>query len=117
MFAYIGYLEINASTDFTEESRFLGASGRWCYEKIQNGEMNMLPADMLGARDTSGKQVTIDILMSNSFLNLSDRVQGLYIPADEILKRTAYQWFARLSAKQALDSNTTIGKYLLINRG
>ena len=78
--------------------------------------MNMIPADMLGARDTEGKAVTIDILMSNNFLNLSERVQGMYIPADEILKRTAYQWFARLSAKQALDSNTTIGKYLLINR-
>ena len=116
MFKYIGYLEINTSTDFTAESHFLGGYGRWCYEKIQKGEMNMIPADMLGARDTEGKAVTIDILMSNNFLNLSERVQGMYIPADEILKRTAYQWFARLSAKQALDSNTTIGKYLLINR-
>jgi hypothetical protein len=116
MFAYIGYLEITASTDFTEESRFTGANGRWCYEKISRGEMNMIPADMLGARDTTGKPVTLDVLMSNNFLNLSDRVQGLYIPADEILKRTAYQWFARLSAKQALETNTTIGKYLLINR-
>ena len=117
MFDYIGYLEINTSTDFTEESRFMGAYGRWCYDKIQKGEMNMIPADMLGARDATGKTVTLDILMSNNFLNLSERVQGLYIPADEILKRTAYQWFARLSAKQALESNTTIGKYLLINRG
>jgi hypothetical protein len=40
----------------------------------------------------------------------------LYIPADEILKRNNYQWFARLSAKQALASDTTIGKYLLIMR-
>jgi len=40
----------------------------------------------------------------------------LYIPADEILKRNNYNWFARLSAKQALDSDTTIGKYLLIVR-
>lgn len=116
MFAYIGYLEISVSSDFTEESRFLGANGRWCYERIQRGEMNIIPADMLGARDTTGNTVTLDVLMSNNFLNLSDRVQGLYIPADEILKRTAYQWFARLSAKQALESNTTIGKYLLINR-
>ena len=116
MFAYIGYLEINTSTDFTEESRFIGAYGRWCYEKIQKRDMNMIPADMLGARDTAGKTVTIEILISNNFLNLSERVQGLYIPADEILKRTAYQWFARLSAKQALETNTTIGKYLLINR-
>ncbi len=117
MSKYINYLEINTSTDFTEESHFRGSYGRWCYEKIQKGEMNMIPADILGARDTAGKTVTLEILMSNNFLNLSERVQGLYIPADDILKRTAYQWFARLSAKQALESDTTVGKYLLINRG
>jgi hypothetical protein len=116
MFNYISYLEINVSTDFTAESHFLGAHGRWCFEKISKGEMNMIPADMLGVRDTNGKPVTLEVLMGNSFINLSDRVQGLYIPADEILKRTAYQWFARLSAKQALASDTTLGKYLLINR-
>jgi hypothetical protein len=114
---FISYLEINTSTDFTAESHFLGSYNRWCYEKIQKGEMTMIPADMLGAKDTTGKPVTLEILMSNHFLNLSERVQGLYIPADEILKRLAYQWFARLSAKQALASDTMIGKYLLVNRG
>ena len=117
MLNFINYLEINTSSDFTAESHFTGAYGRWCYEKIQRGEMNMIPADMLGARDATGKPVTIEILLSNHFLNLTEQVQGLYIPADEILKRNAYQWFARLSAKQALETNTVIGKYLLINRG
>jgi hypothetical protein len=113
---YMNYLEIIASKDFTAESQFLGSNGRWCYEQIQNGQMNMIPAEFLGMKDAGGKQVTLDMLMSNNFLNLSGQVQGLYIPADEILKRTAYQWFARLSAKQALASDTTIGKYLLIAR-
>ena len=117
MLNFINYLEINTSTDFTAESHFTGAYGRWCYEKIQTDEMNMIPADMLGARDAAGKPVSIEILLSNHFLNLTEQVQGLYIPADEILKRNAYQWFARLSAKQALETNTAIGKYLLINRG
>jgi hypothetical protein len=113
---YISYLEVNASTDFTAESHFRGAQGRWCYEKVSRGEINMIPADMLGVKDAAGKPITVEILMSNNFLSLSNRVQGLYIPADDILKRTAYQWFARLSAKQVLESDTTIGKYLLINR-
>jgi hypothetical protein len=113
---YINFLEIVASTDFTSESDFVGNYGRWCFEKVNNGEMNIIPADVLGARDADGKQITLEMLMSNGFLNLSGRVQGLYIPADEILKRLNYQWFARLSAKQALASDTTIGKYLLIVR-
>ena len=117
MSRFISYLEVNTSTDFTAESHFTDGYGRWCYEKISRGEMNIIPADMLGVKDAAGKPVSIEVLMSNNFLNLSERVQGLYIPADEILKRTAYQWFARLSAKQALSSDTMIGKYLLINRG
>jgi hypothetical protein len=116
MLNYINYLEINTSSDFTAESHFLGSYGRWCFEKINKGEMNMISADMLGVKDINKKPVTLETLMGNSFLHLSERVQGLYIPADEILKRNAYQWFARLSAKQALESDTTIGKYLLINR-
>ena len=114
MYQYISYLEVIASKDFTSESDFIGSYGRWCFEKINKGEMNMIPANLLGMSDASGKQVTLEMLMSNNFLNLSGQVHGLYIPADEILKRIAYQWFARLSAKQALDSDTTIGKYLLI---
>ena len=113
---YINYLEINTSTDFTAESQFNGDYSRWCFEKITQGELNMIPADLLGTKDVDGKPVTLDLLMKNNFINLTDRVQGLYIPADEIIKRSAYQWFARLSAKQALNSDTTIGKYLLINR-
>ena len=113
---YINYLEIIVSTDFTSESDFVGTYGRWCFEKITRGEINLIPADLLGARDADGKQVTLEMLISSNFLNLSSRVQGLYIPADEILKRNNYQWFARLSAKQALASDTTIGKYLLIMR-
>ena len=116
MSQYINYLEINTSSDFTAESHFTGAFQRWCFEKISKGELNMIPADLLGGMDSDGKPVTLDRLMSNHFINLSEKVQGLYLPADEILKRTAFQWFARLSAKQALESNTTIGKYLLINR-
>jgi hypothetical protein len=112
----INYLQLITSTDFTAESNFMGSYNRWCYEKIIHGEMNMLTADKLGAKDASGKQITIDTLMGTKFLHLSGNVLGLYIPADEILKRTAYQWFARMSAKQALTSETMIGKYLLINR-
>jgi len=113
---YINYLEIIASSDFTSESDFTGSYGRWCFEQINKNEMNMIPANVLGMKDEKGNQVTLDTLLSNNFINLCDKVQGLYIPADEILKRTAFQWFARLSARQALESDTMIGKYLLINR-
>ena len=114
---YSSYLESLISTDYTSESDFLGAYGRWCNEKIINGKMNMLSAGLLGVKDSKNVVISLERLMNNSFVELSKSAIGIYIPADDILKRTLYQWFARLSVSQALASDTMIGKYLLVNRG
>jgi len=114
---YSNYLEPLISTDFTSESDFLGAYGRWCHEKLTNGEINMIPAALLGAKDSRGAVIGIERLMGNSYVELSKTAIGLYIPADDIVKRTAYQWFARMSISQVLASDTMIGKYLVIREG
>jgi len=116
MHQYSNYLETIISTDYTSESDFLGAYGRWCNEQVIHGKMNMLPAALLGAKDSRGAVIGIERLMGNSFVELSKSAIGLYIPADELLKRTHYQWFARMSVKQALASDTMIGKYLVGNQ-
>jgi len=113
---YINYLETLVSSDYTDESNFVGSYNRWCNEKIMDGTMNMIPANELGIKDTNNAPVTIERLIGNTYIEMTNSMKGLYIPADEILKRTAFQWFARLSAKQALASDTMIGKYLLIAR-
>jgi hypothetical protein len=113
---YMTYLEALISVDYTSESDFLGSYNRFCYEKIRLGKMNMVTADELGVKDNKGKPVLIEDLIGNTFIELAPSAQGLYIPADEILKRTNLQWFARLSAKQALESDTMAGKYLLTSR-
>jgi len=40
---------------------------------------------------------------------------GVYVPSCEILKRSKFEWFARLSVKQVLESDTIVGKLLLTN--
>ena len=55
--------------------------------------------------------------MSNNYLNFYTGTYGILIPADEVLKRRKYEWFARLSQKQVLESNSIIGNYLLVNAG
>ena len=37
------------------------------------------------------------------------------IPEKEILTRTAFRWFGRMNAQQVLESDTFVGKQLLIN--
>ena len=110
---YIAYLETIVSSDFTAESEFLGQSARWL--KMQPN-INMVPAEQMGVKDTKGAAITLDGLMGNSFIPLHPSALGVYVPYDEILNRTAYQWFVRLSAKQVLESDTTLGKYILISR-
>ena len=110
---YISYLEALVSTDFTSESDFLGASGRWCNDQVTQGAISLLPSALLGAKDSKGAVIGIERLMNNSFVELSPKAVGLYVPADDIVKRTNYQWFARMSAKQVLESDTMIGKYLV----
>ena len=116
MSEYIQYLESMNSNDYTAQSDFTGAYGRWCYEKKMQNKINVIGADCFGAKDSRGKPITIESLMGNSYIDFPSSVIGLYIPDDEILRRTKFQWFARLSAKQALESDTQIGKYLLISR-
>ena len=49
------------------------------------------------------------------FIKLNDEALGLYIPWNELINRTSLQWFVRLSPQQVLESDTIIGKQLLIN--
>jgi hypothetical protein len=113
---YTSYLEKIVSQDYVDESTVTGAYGRWCFEKSQKGEVQVIPAEQLGIKDADGTALTIDRLIQKTYVNLAGNVLGLYLPADDIINRTAYNWFARLSAKQVLESDTTIGKYLLIAR-
>ena len=110
MTEYTHFLEHVISQDYVEESNILGAAGQWCLAK---NEVGLIPADVLGIKDADGAAIALDRLIQNTYVNLAGSVVGLYIPADDLLNRTAYNWFARLSAKQALESDTTIGKYLL----
>ena len=113
MAEYIEYLQNLISLDYTNESDFLGSNEQWCNNKIITNEINIIKADMLGVKDRENKPISIERLIGNSFIDLCDNIYGVYIPDDELLKRKQFQWFARLSIKQVLESDTNIGKYLL----
>lgn len=108
------FMERTISTDFTSESIFLGKFDKWCAVKIQNNEVNLIPAIEIGVKDINDDPITIDILMSQGYINLYSNTYGILIPAYEILNRTNYEWFARLSPEQVLKSDTIIGKYILL---
>lgn len=111
---YVNFLSNLISTDYTDESVFLGEESDWCQEQINKNELHVIPAELLGAIDTERKIITIDRLMERTYIDLPPCILGVYIPETDILKRTNYQWFARLSAEQAMTGNSMLHKLLLI---
>jgi hypothetical protein len=69
----------------------------------------------VGVKAADNKPIKLEDLMSNNYLNLYTAAYGIWIPADEILNRRQFEWFARLSEKQVLHSDTIIGNYILVN--
>ncbi len=108
---YILKLEKINSTDFTLENKFLQEENKIfnC-----NKNVNIIPNQYIGINDADNIKITLDKLMGNTYFELIDDVYGLYIPDEDILKRTKYQWFSRLSTEQILLSDTMLGKYFLL---
>ena len=116
---YIAYLEPLVSSDYTNEYEFLGQNDRWLYKQLINSppQMSMLCGTLIGTKTTNGAPVVIEELLGEEDVDFAKGAYGIYIPEDQILNRLAYQWFARLSPRQVLTSNTVVGKYLLLSNG
>jgi hypothetical protein len=59
--------------------------------------------------------INLEELMGSTFIELHTNVYALYIPSHDLLKRSKYNWFCKLSTKDVLEANTIISKYLLIS--
>ena len=103
------------SNDYTNEMDFTGQIDRVCYKMVLDGKISVVCGSRIGVKKQNGDPVAIEELMGDSYIDMPDGMLGLYIPAEKILIRTKYQWFARLSVSQALTSKTMISKYLLIS--
>jgi hypothetical protein len=111
----INYIQKILSTDYTSEEEFDGKISRKCFEMIENKKIEGVCPGMLGVKDNDNKPILLDDLMGEKYIKIKDCAVGIYIPADQILKRTKYEWFSRLNVEQVLESNMAISKYLLVN--
>jgi hypothetical protein len=112
---YIAFMETKLN-DYTDEKNFLGQNNRFLYKMCMDRNITIIDGKTFGMIDNDNKLVTIDRLMSSHFINFDDhKLHGIYIPSDEILNRTNYQWFARLSQEQLKTCDNMIAKYLIIS--
>jgi hypothetical protein len=102
------------SSDYTSQVEFLGEINRWCEFRIRKNKINMVEGKMIGIKNMENEPILLDNLLSNEYIDLYPQTYGIYIPANEILNRRHYEWFARLSPKQVLESKIIISKYILL---
>ena len=117
---FVQYLEALAldGRSTTNEDDFLGQIDRWLYHKTATKKMTLIDGKTFGIKTMCGNPVYINDLISQKLIEFDKRfLVGIYIPAEELLKRTNYQWFARLSEKQALTADTLISRQLLVSLG
>jgi hypothetical protein len=108
----IHFMERQMSTDNTAQIDFLGDFNRWCNTRIYKDKtINLIDGKDIGIKTINNENVLIEHLLGEAPISFAGGLSGIYIPSDVILKRNKYEWFARLSVKQVLETNAAIVKY------
>jgi hypothetical protein len=95
--------------DKSGQSDFIGNVNLWC-----NRNVTIVDGKYIGVKKISGEPVTIDELLGTTPIPYPmSSLYGIYIPQDEVLKRTKYNWFARMSTKQIIESQLMIAQYMI----
>lgn len=114
---FVDYLKLqNQSAHFSSDAEFFGYSSKWLNIQVYQGNIILLDGLQIGVKEKNGKAVGIEELMEERTLNFCPvKTYGVLIPADELLKRVKYQWFAVMSSQELLQTNLAITKYLLFS--
>lgn len=110
---YIQYLKLrHQSPHFSSAITFSGESSQWLLREAQLGNVRIVGGEVVGVKTAKQRPVLLENLMEEEYLDLSPSCLGIYIPEDELLRRTKYQWFAVLSSEELLNTPMIITKYL-----
>ena len=99
---YITYLANEDKAEFTD-SYFV------------KNNIFVLDGAIFGTKNKLNESIQLDDLMSNKNLNLSEYNIGLYLPYRELMERTLYKWYVRMSERQVLAANCAFSHYMLEN--
>jgi hypothetical protein len=103
----------NARAHFTDEYQFKNDVATYLRTMKENNEISILDGAMVGVKTSKGKPIILDHLMEQQPLDLVPACVGLYIPSDELLNRTKYQWFVALSEDEVLETDNALADMLV----
>ena len=97
------FLDKSAQSDFVDNVNL------WC-----NRNATIIDGKTIGIKKVSGEPVTLDELLGTTPIDLPESaIYGIYIPQQEVLQRSKYNWFARMSTQQIIKSQLMIAKYMI----
>ena len=111
---YIEFMQRIISADYTAQSVFLGDFNRWCNKRISNKRIRLIPGTDVGTKSMDEEPVTVDTLLSEEYIYFYPKMYGIWIPAEQILKRRKFEWFARMSPEQIFQGNFILAKYIVL---
>lgn len=98
----------NKSNHFSNEPKFTGQTSQLIHSK----KASIIDGRLIGIKTKKGKQILLDDLMSEDFLDLDPDTYGIVVPADEVLSRSKYQWLAYLSTNELMKTKVALTKHL-----
>jgi hypothetical protein len=112
--SFIDYLRNIIDNDYTFGNKITGKVPEWLLRQQASGALNVIRGYEVGVMTKDEKPVLVDDLMGTSYINIDlYNSYGIWVPSEDILNRTNYQWFARLSEEQVVLSNVILSKYLV----
>lgn len=117
MLSYVKKLELLISEDNTKMMDFSGKADAELYKMVLNGKCELMDAQNLGMKTKCNEVILVDDLMNATYKQFIIGLYGLYIPKDELLKRTKYNWFVKLNRQEIYNANTLASKYFVISHG
>jgi hypothetical protein len=111
---YIDFMQRIISSDYTAQSEFLGDFDRWCNKRIGNKQLRLISGIEVGTKTMDEEVIYVDDLLSEEYIHFYPKMYGIWIPADQILKRRKYEWFARMSPEQIFQGNFILAKYIVL---
>jgi len=111
----IHYIEYEISMDYTDQMKFLGKMNNYLLQEIQKHNVYMFDSGYIGAKTNTGDAIIIDTLMSCDYIELPDTCHGIYIDMYDLLSRTKYEYFPRLSMRQVCEGTSILSKYMLLS--
>lgn len=110
----LDFMQRKISEDFTDQSQFLGDFNRWINGKVRKSQINLIDGKDVGVKTMDNSPILVDNWLSEDYVDLYKNAYGVWVPSVQILNRTTYEWFARLSPEQVLESNVILSKYFLL---